>query len=374
MNLPPFHLERFFAKHEFTAAYLLSVSDCETWSLDEVLGTASEQSLALWNGMRFGYTETPGHPLLRAEVAGLYASVQPDDILVAVPEEGIFILMNALLRAGDHAVVLTPAYQSLYAIAAGTGCDVTRLMLHAEGNRWRLDLHELERSLNERTRLIVVNFPHNPTGYMPAPDEFEAVVALARERGLYIFSDEMYRLLEHDAARRLPPMCDIYEKAVTLSGLSKSFGLPGLRVGWLAMRDRALLERCMGLKDYTSICSSAPSEILAILALRARDRFLRRNQELLARNLDVARRFFAQYANFFRWMEPEGGPVALPAWTGPGTVEEFGRRLLEQQGVLIAHGALFEYPGAHFRVGMGRRNFAEALGHVEQFLAKAASA
>ena len=374
MNFPAFRLERFFAKHEFTAAYLLSASDSETWSLEELLHGASDESLALWSGMRFSYTESQGHPLLRAEAARLYAEMKPEDILIAVPEEAVFILMQALLGAGDHAVVVTPAYQSLYEVAAGTGCEVTRLMLRAEGARWHLDLDELQRSLNERTRLMVVNFPHNPTGYMPAPEEFAALVDLARSRGLYLFSDEMYRLLEHDPARRLPAVCEAYEKGVSLTGLSKSFGLPGLRVGWLATRDRALLERCMGLKDYTTICGSAPSEILAILALRSKEELLRRNRGILAHNLAAARSFFTQHDGLFRWMEPEGGPVAFPAWTGPGTAEEFGRRLLEEQGVLIAHGGLFEYPGEHFRVGMGRRNFPHALERLGTFLASKACA
>ena len=368
MNLAPFRLERFFARHEFTARYLLSASDCETCSLQELLETAPADTLGLWNGLRLGYTESQGHPLLRAEAARFYASISPDEILIAVPEEGIFILMHALLQPGDHAVVITPAYQSLYDVAAGTGCEVTRMMLRAGEARWHLDLEELERRLNERTRLLVVNFPHNPTGYMPGMAEFDALVGLARERGLYLFSDEMYRLLEHDPRRRLPPMCDVYEKGVSLAGLSKSFGLPGLRVGWLATRDRTLLERCMGLKDYTTICASAPSEILAIIALRRRAEILARNRAIVARNLAAARSFFTKYNALFRWLEPQGGPVAFPLWTGPMPVEEFGRRVLEEQEVMIAHGDLFEYPGGNFRIGMGRRDFEVALGRVETFV------
>jgi aspartate/methionine/tyrosine aminotransferase len=368
VDLPAFRLERFFARHEFTARYILSASDCETWSLAELLGHASDESLDLWNRLRFGYTESQGHPLLRHEVAAFYESLQPDDVLIAVPEEAIFILMHAVLGASDHAVVVTPAYQSLYDVALSTGCDVTRIALRAESARWRLDLEDLERSLNERTRLMVVNFPHNPTGYMPARAEFEAIVEMARKRGIYLFSDEMYRLLEHDPELRFPAVCDVYEKGVSLSGLSKSFGLPGLRLGWLATRDRTLLERCSGWKDYTTICASAPSEILGIMALRSRDDILTRNRRILARNLEVARSFFREYGGVFRWIEPEGGPVAFPEWIGRGSVEDFCGRVLDDSAVLLAHGALFEHPGGHFRIGMGRSNFQDALGRLGDFV------
>jgi len=203
---------------------------------------------------------------------------------------------------------------------------------------------------------------------MPSRREFDALVEMARERGLYLFSDEMYRLLEHDAERRLPAMCDVYEKGVSLSGLSKSFGLPGLRVGWLAMRDGALLARCVGVKDYTTICHSAPSEALGIIALRARETIVQRNREIVRRNLGLARGFFSGRAGLFRWMEPQGGPVAFPEWTGPMPVEDFCRRVLEERGVLVAPGGLFEYPGENFRVGMGRRDFPEALARVGEVL------
>ncbi len=368
MELPVFELERYFAKHEFTARYLLSASDCETWSLEELLANASPESHKLWDGLRLGYTESQGSPLLREEVARLYQCAQPEDILIAVPQEAIFLLMHSLLGAGDHAVVVTPAYQSLYAVAESTGCEITRLMLRPDATGWRLDLEELERSLNPRSRLIVINSPHNPTGYMPSQAEFERLVEVARSRGLYVFCDEMYRLLEHDPQRRLPSMCDAYERGITLSGLSKSFGLPGLRIGWLAARDRALLERCMRLKDYTTICASAPSEVLGILGLRSADAMLQRNREILARNLAAARTSFSSQPRLFQWLEPAGGPVAFPVWTGPGSVQEFCRAALDETGVMIAYGELFEYPGGHFRVGIGRRNFPEALARVAEFV------
>jgi aspartate/methionine/tyrosine aminotransferase len=285
MRLEPFKLERFFARHEFTAPYLLSASDCEALSLPELLARADPEGLTLWREMRLGYTESQGHPLLRAEVARLYASVGADQVLIAVPEEAIFILMHSLLAPGDHAVILTPACQSLYEVARAACGEVTRWDLLPASGTWRLDLDRLERSLSARTRLLVVNFPHNPTGFLPSRAKWEAIVGLACRRGLYLLGDEMYRFLEHDPAARLPAACDLYEKGVSLSGLSKAFGLAGLRLGWLAARDAGLLARCQVLKDYTTICHSAPSEVLAIIALRAREVILARNREIVSVNL-----------------------------------------------------------------------------------------
>ncbi|MBI4876211.1 MAG: aminotransferase class I/II-fold pyridoxal phosphate-dependent enzyme [Acidobacteria bacterium] len=367
MRIRPFRLERFFAGHEFTARHLLSPSDCETLSLRELLGLASPESMELWDGLRFGYTESQGHPLLRSEVAKLYASIRPDDVLIAVPEEAIFLLMHALLDPGDHVAVVSPAYQSLHEVARSIGCEVTACPVQAEPPGWRFDLDLLRRSLSGRTRLLVVNFPHNPTGCLPAREEFDALVDIARQWGLHLFSDEMYRFLEYDEESRLPAACDIYEKAISLSGLSKSFGLPGLRTGWLATRDARLLGRCQTIKDYTTICHSAPGEVLSIIALRARSRIAGRNLGIVRRNLTAARAFFANHGGLFRWMEPRGGPVAFPLWTGPVPLEEFCRRILEERSVLIVPGSLFEFPGSHFRLGLGRLSLGEALTEVADF-------
>jgi aspartate/methionine/tyrosine aminotransferase len=361
MRLEPFKLERFFARHEFTARYLLSASDCEALSLRELLALAAPESLALWNDLRLAYTESQGHPLLRAEIAGLYETVAPENVMVAVPEEAIFVLMHALLGPHDHAVVITPAYQSLYEVARATGCEVSRVDLTPGPAGWTLDLDRLKSAVNPHTRLIVVNAPHNPTGWLPRREEFDAIVDIARRHDAYLLGDEMYRFLEHDSAARLPAACDVYEKGISLSGLSKSFGLPGLRVGWLAARDTALLERAIAVKDYTTICHSAPSEILAIIALRARDAIVERNRAIVRANLAAMRAFAAMHRDLIHWIEPRGSSVAFPSWKGAEPVEQFCRRALEDRGVLIVPGSLFDYPGQHFRIGMGRRNFEEAL-------------
>jgi aspartate/methionine/tyrosine aminotransferase len=368
MPIGPFKLERYFAQHEFTAKYLLSPSDCESLSLSELLQLADAETLTLWNELRLGYTESPGHPLLRAEVARLYQQITADDVLIAVPEEAVFIAMQTLLRPGDQVVTLFPAYQSLYEVARSLGCDVTLWALELGSEGWRLDLDRLERSLTDRARLLVVNFPHNPTGYLPTRGELEALIEMARQRNLYLFCDEMYRLLEYDSARRLPPVCDLYEKGISLSGLSKTFALPGLRLGWLAMQGQALLEQWLTYKDYTTICNSAPGEVLAIMALRAKEAIIARNLNIIRQNLRVAEEFFAEHRQHFAWIKPQAGSIAFPRWLAAAPVEHFCQDVLAQQNVMIVPASIFDYPGNHFRVGLGRQNFAEAVQRVSDYL------
>jgi aspartate/methionine/tyrosine aminotransferase len=366
MRINEFKLERFFAAHEFTARYLLSASDCEALALAELLAWADEETLGLWRDLRLGYTESPGHPLLRAAAAALYEGVAADELLVAAPEELIFIAMNVLLAPGDHVIAAVPGYQSLYEVATALGAEATRWALWPTADGWRLDLAALERSITPRTKLLVINFPHNPTGFLPTRAELDAIIGLARRRGLTIFSDEMYRLLEYDPGARLPSVADRYDRGIALSGLSKSFALPGLRIGWLATHDRAFLARAAAFKDYTTICNSAPGEILGVMALRAGERILTRNRAIIRANLALAESFFAAHDSLFRWLPPAAGSVAFPQLVTGQPVADFCRDVLEQRSLLILPGDVFDFGGNHFRIGLGRRNFGAALGVLEE--------
>jgi aspartate/methionine/tyrosine aminotransferase len=367
MRIEPFALERYFAAHEFTARYLLSASDCESLSQRELLGLADPEALRLWDELDLGYTESQGHPLLREEIAGLYGNAGPDDILVAAPEEAIFIAMNGLLGPGDHVIVISPAYQSLYEVATALGCRVSRWPLELHGDRWLLDPDRLRDLCRPDTRLIVVNFPHNPTGYLPARDLLGRIVEQAAKRGIPVFSDEMYRLLEYEG-RSLPSLIDLYDGAVVLSGLSKTFSLPGLRIGWLATKDRELLDRFAGFKDYTTICNSAPSEILGIIALRAGKAIVQRNLRIIAGNLTVAEHFCARRPGLFTWIPPQAGSVAFPRLLADLPVRNFCEDVLRRRSVMIVPDDVFGWNGNHFRVGLGRVSLPQALEQVEAYI------
>jgi aspartate/methionine/tyrosine aminotransferase len=360
-TLQPFLLERYFARYEFRAPYLLSASDCESLRLDEVLRLADPQTLEQWQTLSLGYTDSHGLPGLREEISAMYERTGTEEILVLAPEEGIFIAMLSLLDAGDEIIAVHPAYQSLHEIARSTGCFVRLWKLHRSGMGWAIDLEDLRNAITDRTRLIVINFPHNPTGHHITQQELDEIVAIARRHGLPIFSDEMYRLLEYSPVQRLPAVCDLYEQGISLAGMSKVFSLPGLRIGWLAARDAGMLAKWVQLKDYTTICSSAPGEVLSLMALRQKEKILERNLAIIQRNLQEAGEFFRGYPGEFEWLAPIAGPVAFPRWLGEGSAEAFATRMVEAHGVMVVPGSMFEMPGDHFRVGLGRRNFPEAL-------------
>ncbi len=369
MKITPFHLERYFAKHEFSAPYLLSASDVEAMTMMELLALADEETLALWENLGLGYTESRGHPALMSEIAAMYERIKPDDVLEIVPEEGIFIAMNTLLSTGDHVIATFPGYQSLYAVAEGLGCTVSKWAPETEPDL-TFDVHRLKTLIQDHTRLIVINFPHNPTGALLTREQLDEIILLARARGITVFSDEMYRLLEYDTGARLSPVCDLYENSISLSGLSKSFALPGLRVGWLAKQNRDLMGRFCEFKDYTTICGSAPSEILALMALRAQKYILKRNLKIIRSNLTLLDSFFRQHTSRFRWTRPKAGTVAFPCYLGEEPVRDFCADLLEKKGVLLVPADVFAYPQPHFRIGFGRRNLPQALVLLEEYLNK----
>lgn len=370
MKIADFQLERYFARWEFVAPHILCASDIEAYRLPELLALADGESRALWDELSLGYTEAPGHPLLRAEIASLYERVAPDEILTfAGAEEAIFILMNILLGPGDHAIVTWPGYQSLYEVARSIGAATTLLRLDPTAG-WALDLDALRDALRPETRLIVVNFPHNPTGALPDRETFEALIDLARESGVYLFSDEVYRFLELDPGDRLPAAVDRYERGISLGVMSKAFALAGLRVGWLATHDTGLLQRVAAFKDYTSICNSAPSEILALIALRARETVLARSMGIITQNLAHLDRFFATWADVFEWVRPRAGSIGFPRLPADLPVERFAAELVEEEGVLLLPGTLYDHPGNHFRIGFGRANLPDALARLDRFVAR----
>jgi aspartate/methionine/tyrosine aminotransferase len=372
MRFNDFKLERYFAKYEFNVEYLLSSSDCESLTIPELLEYADEDGKKMWLHLGLGYTESKGHPVLRETITGLYQRISPEDLLVLTPEEGIFIALNAILQSGDEVVSIYPAYQSLLEIPHALGCKVTAWPLEAKDNRtWTLDLNKLKSSINGKTKLLVINFPHNPSGFLPSRKLFGEIIDLAGRNNLYVLSDEMYWLSEHNSAEQLPAVADVYEKGISLFGLSKTFGLPGLRVGWLATLDRTLMAKCASFKDYTTICCSAPSEVLGIICLKAKEQIIARNLEIIQKNRMLAEEFFGKYPGTFQWFAPKAGSTAFPALTTDISVEAFCEDVVMKKNLMILPGTVFDDNASnHFRVGLGRKNFPMALARLGEYLSR----
>ncbi len=316
---------------------------------------------------RLGYTESAGAPELRTAVSSIYETTEPDDVvIVAAAEEGIFAAYHALLDPGDHVVVETPCYESALQVARSAGAEATEWKRSAIDG-WAYDLDALERALRPDTRLVYVNTPHNPTGTLMPREALDRIVELCAARGAWLFCDEVYRELEHDPADRLPAACDLYERAISLGSMSKTYGLPGLRLGWLASRDRGALARVVDLKHYTTICSSAPSELLSALALRHRDALAERNRAIVIANLQLLDGFFERRPERFSWVRPTAGPIGFSRLHGVEDTTGFCERLVSEAGVLLLPGAVYDEPG-HVRIGFGRATMPEALARLEQWI------
>jgi aspartate/methionine/tyrosine aminotransferase len=360
MEIAPFELERYFGKYEFSARYLLSSSDCESLSLAELLSIADAEMRDSWEQLKLGYTDSWGHPLLREEIASIYEGVDQHDVLVVVPEEGIFLMMHALLKAGDHVICTFPGYQSLYEVARSIGCEISTWEPD-ESRGWHFSIEELGNAIRANTKLVVINFPHNPTGFVPSRSEFIDLVELVRQRGAYLLSDEMYRFLDIELNTTLPAACELYERAFSLFGLSKSFGLPGLRIGWLASQDDEGLNRISQLKDYTTICSSGPSEILAVIALRGKEGIFRQQIERVRKNVAILDTFFDKYPEQFSWNRPKGGSICFPRMLRVENTRTFSKQLVADTGIMLAPSSVFQYGDHHVRVGFGRENLPQVI-------------
>ncbi|OYU34239.1 aminotransferase class I/II-fold pyridoxal phosphate-dependent enzyme [Novosphingobium sp. PASSN1] len=360
-----FALEVYFSKWEFAAKYHLTASDAQSMTLSDLLALASPEDRARFDALHLGYTETFGSRPLRETIAGTYDHIAADDLLCfAGAEEGIYVAMRVLLRPEDHAIVITPNYQAAETIPLSI-CAVTGVALDADAG-WALDIDKVRAALRPNTRLISICFPNNPTGAIPSRATFDALVELCRAHGLWLFSDEVYRLIERDPALRLPQVADVYDRGVSLNVMSKSYGLPGLRIGWLACRDRGVLAAAERYKHYLSICNAGPSELLAEIALKARDTILARNRALVRSNLALLDDFFAGFPDLFDWRHPDSSCVAFIRYRGADGVEAFCERLVAETGVLLLPASIYRselgpVPADHFRIGFGRSNMADAL-------------
>lgn len=374
-KMQKFHMEKLNGWEH--AIHQLAASDCEPLSLAELLALADDECRAKWESLSLGYPPGRGDELLLEEITeGLYAKseLSAENALGVVPAEGILLAMHALLSPGDHCVVVSPCYASLRSVAeTALGCTVSPWCVE-----WQADgqptfcLDKLRQLVSKsKTTLLVVNFPHNPTGFVPSLDQWSEIIQICDERGIWLFSDEMYRHLErheHGCAT-LPSAAESYSRSVALSGLSKSYGLPGLRVGWLVSPDVVLVNRCFDLKDYTTICASWPSECLALIALRNRQTLWDRCNSIISHNIMLMDEFVKERGQIIEWRAPMGGPVALPRLVN-GRAAEHCVAALQKESVMLIPDREFctaiqrdsgDYADDRLRIGLGRNGFAEML-------------
>lgn len=373
MNLlPDFKLETHFSKWEFKARYHMAASDAESLSLRDLLAMATQEQRESFEGMWLGYTETFGAPDVREAIASTFTSRSASDILCfAGASEGIFAANTVLLEKDSHAIVVTPNYQSHESLPVAL-CQASGVPLDPDDN-WSLDIDRVADAIRPNTRLLTINFPHNPTGAILPLDRYMALIELCRKHGIYILHDEIFNGLGATGTDHLPFVADIYERGLSLNVMSKSYGLPGLRVGWIACQDASVLSKMERLKHYLSICNSGPSERLTTIALSNRHKLLARNCAIVDDNLPKWDAFFQRHSNLFEWYRPDGSCMAFPRYLGAEGAEAFTRSLVEQSGVLLLPGSVYRstlgtVPADRFRLGFGRAGLDEGIAVLDEHL------
>ena len=325
--------------------------------------------------LRLGYSEACGSAELRGLIAATYENTSPDEILVTTGAiEANFLLFNELLSAGDRIVIVSPAYQQLHSVAKAIGCDVALWNLRDDGG-FHFDLDDLRALATPGTRMIVVNTPHNPTGAMLSEQELREIYALAEELNAWVLSDEAYRWLDLPGSPPLaPPMRNLGPRAISTGTFSKPFGLPGLRIGWIAAPED-VVRRCWGLRDYISLSPGKLNDALAVIAFRHRDQIVERTRRIVAENLPFAKRWFAENADLVSWTPPRGGILALMSYQLDLPSLELANRLAEDYSVMLAPGSAFGYEG-YLRIGVGNTSaiFAEGLQQTARCLRDLAEA
>ena len=275
-------------------------------------------------------------------------------IAVVGASEALFILFSALVRPGDHVVALWPAYQSLYDLARAQGAEVELVELRPEDG-WALDLDRIAAAMRPTTRALVVNLPHNPTGMHVSEAEFDALVELAERHGATLVCDEVYRGLEHDPPTRLPAAADRSPRAVSVGVLSKSYALAGLRVGWLATRDRVLLDAVgAGARLHLALQPGAVRGARHHRAARRRCPARAQPRDHRGQPPDRRRRCSPRTPSSLDWVRPTAGSIGFPRYLGAEGIDAFNDRLVAEQGVLLLPGRVYGYGDGRFRLGFGR--------------------
>jgi aspartate/methionine/tyrosine aminotransferase len=373
MPMPPtFKLERFFAKYEFSGVDSLCSSDCETMSVGELLELepdAADQFRAL----RLDYPEPPGSAETRALLSDLYDDndVTPDDVIVFPSGvEPLLAAFQAVLLPGDRVIIQTPIYGAAHGITQWLGCTATDwpMLEDDSAGEWRVDLDQLDRLLAGGAKLLYMNSPHNPTGWQASHEEFQLIADLCARHDAIFFSDEAYRQSEYNAEDLLPGGCELGDYCISLGVLSKGYGLPGLRIGWIATTNESLRDRISRIKDYTSIATSSPSEFLARLALRNQEAILNRLKTLIVSNLEAVDRFMVEHSGLLSWSRPKAGPIGFVRVRDGVSADRLTNDVRENANALLLPSSVYNWGDQHFRIGFGRADCRDVLARVAQML------
>lgn len=365
-KIAPALLEDWLREYYFTAEIDISSSGVEDFSLAQVRAQTGITQAEL-DQLFFHDSQTLGGLELRKAIAQRWGDGDPNQVLAANgSSEVIFLLMHALLEPNDEIVVIEPCYPALVHVAESIGCKVKRWHLRFE-EQFAPNLEDLKTLLSPQTRMVVVNFPHNPTGASITAEQQKELIHLISESNAYLIWDSVFSELTYDTSP-LPNPRLLYDRAIVIGTLSKAYGLPGLRVGW-CIATHNVLDRCIHFRDYTTICLSPLVELIAQRVIQQADYFLNLRFQQARTNLNLLAVWMERHQEFIQWVLPKGSVTVFPKLLRVRNAEVFCRALMRQYGVLLAPGTCFSHP-THVRLGFGTSTvtFEEGLARLSQFL------
>lgn len=338
-------LEIWFDKYQYEIDYDIGESAVKTLDVKDLDIDLSEISL------RYGYHR--GRPELRECIAGQYPGLKEENIVVTTgASEANFLVVSALVKPGDHVIVEHPNYPSLYEVPRSLGCIVDLMTLDFEKS-FKPDLNALESKITPKTRLISLTHPNNPTGSMISGEELQSIIDLVESRSIYLLFDETYRDMASDE-QILPPAASLSPRAISISSMSKCYGLPGIRTGWLASSNKFILDSAVAIREQVSISNNALSEEIAYSVLSRREEYLQKARERIDNNRAVVADWMQKQKDF-EWVYPEAGVVCFPRTRSNVQIdnEKLYRTLAEKYRTFVVPGRCFEMNNRHFRIGFG---------------------
>ena len=371
MRFVPFELERWQSTWENRVRFNLSESGVHPLSVRELLDLAGASAMPLLD-VRLGYSQSNGTDLLRGRIAALYPGVAPDQILVTTGSaEANFVVCWRLIEPGDTVAVMLPNYLQTWGLAQNLGAHVRSLTLHGEA-QWEPDADEARRAIPAGTKLVVITNPHNPTGHVLSDEMRRVIVSRAAEVGAWLLADEVYQGAERDGVTT-PSVWGSYERVIVVNGLSKAYGLPGLRIGWV-VGPPGFAPEAWARHDYTTIGPAGTSDHLAAVALEpeVRPRVLERTRRILRTNYPVLERWLKGFGDSFAWHAPQAGAICLVKYRQAVSALDLVERMRAEHSVLLVPGDHFGLPN-YIRLGFGEElhHFQEALGETERGLKRA---
>jgi aspartate/methionine/tyrosine aminotransferase len=349
-------------KHRFYA------SSSEPLRLKDLLAMTEQNDgqelIHAYHDHSLGYADNGGSLDLRQEIAKLYGTNITAENIIIFPgaQTGMTLTAQALLHSTDHAIIVTPSYQSLEEGAKLAGCEITRVNL-SPSNDWQIDIEAVEAAIKANTNYIALNDPHNPSGALMNYDTKLALISLAEKYDLLIFSDEVYRLLEIEPRDRSPSMSELSNKTIALSTMSKPWGAGGTGIGWVVCQDKAICSKLLKAQHIYAVCFSRAGEIQAMMILRSSDNIISKNMKIICDNLKLLEQYFDTNSDLFEWVVPKAGGTGFVKFKGPITANELAEQLLEQQ-ILVFPPSIFdcdESLSQYIRIGFSRETMPAAL-------------